>query len=252
MRDHKTRIDRQMRVLIADDNEINREFLFGVLANQEYQIAQARDGREAVELCKTEPFDAILMDIRMPGMDGIEATTAIRAMGHHQETAIIALTADLQVQRQNQLLALGFDATMAKPVSSDELIAALRKLCAEPEEAIPGPSRPPVDLDKALAAAGGNQNLVDKLTGMLIRELEGFAPSLAKARDDGDLDAAREMAHKLRASAGYCGATDLGTAAAALEEACKAGDATGFATSMDALQLESGRLTTFLNDQKAQ
>lgn len=246
MKDHKARIERLMRVLIADDNEINREFLFGVLANQEYQIAQARDGREAVDLCRSGTFDAILMDIRMPAMDGIEATAAIRAMDRHHSTVIIALTADLQVQRQNQLLERGFDATMAKPVSREDLIATLDRLCAQPDPVEKPSADQPMDMQRALAAAGGNQALVDKLTGMLLRELARFAEPLESARKNEDMETAREMAHKLRASAGYCGAVDLGRAAQAVEEACKDTDKNAFTIAMSALRRESERLQRFV------
>lgn len=212
------------RVLIADDNEINREFLFGVLAGEDYQIEQAVDGRAAIELCRKRTFDVILMDIRMPEVDGVEATARIRELPGYQRTPIVALTADLAQRRERELLRSGFDATLAKPVARRTLLNTLARLSGEAVEEETIAADAPIDRQAALAAAGGNAELVDRLTSMLARELDQFRPAIAEAIERGEPERAREMAHKLRASAGYCGAKPVQRAAAALEEALKTGE----------------------------
>ena len=232
------------RILIADDNRINREFLVGVLAGEEYQIEQATDGSEAIELCRLRRFDLVLMDIRMPGVDGLEATRAIRRLPALRDVPIVALTADVALQR-DAIRDEAFAATLTKPVSRRELLGTLAGLLnvADPTEE---DGREPIAMDAALAAAGGNRDLVDKLTGMLQRELEDFEPRISAAIDRKDWPAAREMVHKLRASAGYCGALPLAQAAQALEEALVDGARDAIRTRHEGLQRETTVLRNHL------
>lgn len=237
-----------MRVLIADDNEINREFLFGVLAGADYQIEQACDGKEAVEMCLVTEFDAILMDIRMPEVDGIEATRLIRELPAYRTTPIVALTADLQLEQKSRLLERGFDATLTKPVSRDTLLGTLRGALGEKTvaESAGHEREPPIDQAAALAAAGGNQQLLDRLTAMLVTELDQFIPRLQQAEQTADLSAIREMAHKLRGSTGYCGAKPLQRAAAALELIAQREESEAILAAIQALEDEARHLRAFV------
>ena len=212
-----------MRVLIADDNQINRAFVRGVLEREHFQITEAPDGRSAVDCCRQDTFDVILMDIRMPGMDGVQAARKIRSFPGFEagEIAIIALTADLQLQQQTDLLQQGFDAVLLKPVSRVTLLDTLRQPSgASSSGDHSDAARGPIDEEAALAAAGGNRQLVDRLLSMLIEELGQFLPRIDAAIDTGDLANAREMAHKIRGSAGYTGARELQQAATELELSC--------------------------------
>lgn len=209
-----------MRVLVADDNQINREFIKGVLERERFLIAEAADGRAAVECCRAGAFDLILMDIRMPGMDGVAAAREIRALPGFEQgaTTLIALTADLQLQQQTDLMEQGFDAVLLKPISRARLLETVNQ-APDPR---PAPDRTgaagaPIDHEAALAAAGGSRALVERLTAMLIEESAQFLPRIEAAIETGNYDAAREMAHKTRGSAGYTGARALQQTAAELE-----------------------------------
>ena len=90
-------------------------------------VGVANDGKEALELMDNQIFDIILMDIRMPIMDGIETTKYIRQHeGPHQDVPIIALTADASAENNAQCLAVGADVFLTKPVILSELFASIR------------------------------------------------------------------------------------------------------------------------------
>lgn len=237
-----------LRILIADDNEINRAFLLGVLRSFKHDITEAEDGNAAISRCREQRFDIILMDIRMPGVDGIQATQRIREIAGYEQTPIVALTADLQVRQRDALMAHGFAATLAKPVSRQILLDVLSSCASDapPSTPEPEPGEAPIDPQTALSATGGNRELVDRLTGMLAGELDQFGPAIAEAMDAGRLDSAREMVHKLRASAGYCGARPLQAAAAAFEAALIAERGGEIDHSRARFELEMNRLRRYL------
>jgi CheY-like chemotaxis protein len=238
-----------MNFLIADDNQINRQFLRAVLGEISQRISEASNGHEAIERCSEQQFDLVFMDIRMPEMDGIEATRQIRQLIDHdpERTCIIALTADLQLTLQDQLLADGFNACLTKPISRAQLLDTVQRvqngLCLEPGEPREGEiNESPVDLEKALAATGGNRELLLKLTDMFVAELRQMLPIIRSSISAADFDPARECAHKLRASAGYCGAISVQQAAAAVEAAVVARDNETANLAAHKLQQETDRL----------
>ena len=115
-----------VRVLVVDDHPANRELARLFLAGVGAEVAEAGDGEEAVILAAEQPFDVILMDIRMPRLDGPGALVAIRAApGPNDATPILAFTADAENDRQ--LLALGFQDVVAKPLQPGALIAAVAR-----------------------------------------------------------------------------------------------------------------------------
>ena len=116
-----------LRVLLVEDNDVNQELIGRLLANWEYTVRTAGNGREALKALETEPFDLVLMDVRMPEMDGYEATRAIR----HQEQKtgkhlpIVALTAHAMPADRQQCLQAGMDAYASKPINDNELTQAI-------------------------------------------------------------------------------------------------------------------------------
>jgi signal transduction histidine kinase/CheY-like chemotaxis protein len=115
-----------VRVLVVDDHAANRELARLFLAGVGAEVTEASDGEEAVVLSSEQPFDVILMDIRMPHLDGPGALQAIRAApGPNDATPILAFTAD--ADHESQLLALGFQDVVAKPLQSGALIAAVAR-----------------------------------------------------------------------------------------------------------------------------
>jgi len=114
------------RVLVTDDHAANRELVRLFLAGIGAEITEAVDGEAAVEAASKHAFDVILMDLRMPKLDGIGAVTLIRGgAGPNRATPILAFTADAESAFDDRLQAVGFDGAVAKPVEPGRLIAAV-------------------------------------------------------------------------------------------------------------------------------
>jgi CheY-like chemotaxis protein len=116
-------------ILLADDNEANRQTLEDYLSNKGYRILLAYNGREALGMAKNYRPDLILMDIQMPEMDGLEATTLIRSDPAIAHIPIIALTALALPGDVDQCLAAGCDEYLAKPVRFKLLVETIQKFC---------------------------------------------------------------------------------------------------------------------------
>jgi PAS domain S-box-containing protein len=113
-----------MRILLVEDNQINRLVAREMLQSAGHSVVEAMNGREGVHFAARQSFDAILMDISMPEMDGVAATTAIRGQeGPNRETPIIALTAHALPEDTQRFLAAGITDTLVKPLS----MAALKQ-----------------------------------------------------------------------------------------------------------------------------
>ncbi|HEY2709045.1 MAG TPA: PAS domain S-box protein [Caulobacteraceae bacterium] len=119
---------RGARVLIADDHKVNRDLVRLYLAGLDAEVSEAGDGVEAVALAGDWPFDVILMDLRMPNLDGEGALKAIRAStGPNDATPILAFTADAGPEFVRQLRAMGFDDVVGKPAEPAILIGAIAR-----------------------------------------------------------------------------------------------------------------------------
>jgi signal transduction histidine kinase/CheY-like chemotaxis protein len=235
-------------VLAVDDIETNLTVLSGLLAPYRIQLTLCTSGEEAVALVKNRPFDFVLMDHMMPGMDGIEAAAHIRAW--ETETGrgripVIALTANAVSGMKEMFLEKGFNDFLSKPIEIaklDELIEkwipAEKKLKVEREnreQAAPDKSEAPplipgVDTAKGIAMTGGTAAGYKKVLSVFRRDaaerltlLRNFA-----AQDNGpgeaDLPVFITQVHALKSAAASIGAETVSAEAAALEAAGRAGD----------------------------
>ena len=121
-------------ILLADDNEANRQTLDDYLSNKGYRMLLAYNGREAVEIVKTHRPDLVFMDIQMPEMDGLEATTLIRSDPAIADIPIIALTALAFPEQADQCFYAGFNDYFAKPVRFKILMDTIQKFCQRHED----------------------------------------------------------------------------------------------------------------------
>lgn len=123
--------DKAYRVLLAEDSEANSYILQAYLEIAGHTVDSASNGLVALKLAETTPYDAILMDISMPEMDGLEATRRLRSSaGENQDTLVIALTAHVQKEIREQCTEAGMNDFLAKPVSRDQLLETLDQLIA--------------------------------------------------------------------------------------------------------------------------
>jgi CheY-like chemotaxis protein len=127
---HTTRLAEMssVRVLVAEDNVVNQKVAVRMLEKLGLRVDVAGNGREAVEMVKTLPYDLVFMDCHMPEMDGFEAVAAIRRResgGRH--TPVVAMTADVLDSYREQCLKAGMDDFVAKPVKMEALVQAVKK-----------------------------------------------------------------------------------------------------------------------------
>jgi CheY-like chemotaxis protein len=123
------------RVLVAEDNPVNRKFVGILLDRMGYQTTFCENGKLAVDCVQAEDFDLVLMDVHMPVMDGLAATRAIRALsGKARNIPIIALTADAMNTAQEDALSAGVNFFVTKPVHMARLQEAISRCLALPRE----------------------------------------------------------------------------------------------------------------------
>lgn len=113
------------KILVAEDEEINYLYIFEALSELDYEIVHAWNGQEAVDIFQAQKPDIILMDIKMPKLNGFEALELIKKTSPN--TPIIALTAHALSGDKEKALEAGFDYYLSKPVSEDQLIGAIEK-----------------------------------------------------------------------------------------------------------------------------
>ena len=123
------------RALVVDDNAINRRVARTFLEHYGLVVSEAGDGNEALEALDYEPFDVVLMDIHMPGLDGAEAFKRLRNSGSlNRVVPVIALTADSMRGDREKYLAKGFDGYVAKPIDERSLVTVIGQVLSVPTD----------------------------------------------------------------------------------------------------------------------
>lgn len=115
-------------ILVAEDNDSNF-ILMSYILKKYYQFERAKNGQEAVDMVEKKAYDIVLMDIKMPVMDGLEATKRIKAA--HPELPVVALTANAFDSDRQMALDAGCDDFLSKPVSSQLCISTIKKFVGE-------------------------------------------------------------------------------------------------------------------------
>jgi CheY-like chemotaxis protein len=122
-----------LRVLLAEDNPVNVKFALKLLERAGHEVVVAGNGKQAVDLWSSGPFDLVLMDVQMPEMDGLDATRAIRQMekGRNGRIPIIAMTANAMAGDREMCMEAGMDGYVAKPVKKDALFAEVGRVMSK-------------------------------------------------------------------------------------------------------------------------
>lgn len=115
------------KVLVVDDEEQNRYLISYILRDGGYTVTESATGEEAVSLAHHEPFDLILMDIKLPGIDGFETTEQIRASATGRDVPIVALTSYAMKGDRERALAAGCNGYIEKPINPDTILVQLQK-----------------------------------------------------------------------------------------------------------------------------
>jgi len=236
---------RSLRILLAEDNEINQMVACGILEAAGHTVEVARNGAEVGPLLAVRPFDVVLMDIQMPLMDGFQATAAIResekVTGDH--LPVIAMTAHALAGYKERCLAAGMDGYVTKPVRHELLLQALAEVQgmseARPRAQVPVQPEPPqpmaeasFDTEDLVERLMGNEDLARRLAGAFVDRMPEQLAALAEAISNSDAEATMFAAHTIKGVAGNVGCGDVQQLASRLEKFGESGD---FALASDAL-----------------
>jgi PAS domain S-box-containing protein len=235
---------RGANVLLVEDNEINQQVAREILEGAGLKVTLANDGQEAVNAVKENEYDAVLMDVQMPVMDGYTATREIRKDERFKELPIIAMTAHAMTGDEDKSLESGMNGHVTKPIDPNQLFATLRKWIkpsekraqvqqpkvpvespesdmAVPEEDELPESLPGFDLPAGLERLSGNKRLYRKLLFDFGTKYTETASEVREALDAKDFEHAHSLIHNLKGLAGNLEAIDLQTAAIAMEKLVK-------------------------------
>ncbi|MDH5373122.1 MAG: response regulator, partial [Acidimicrobiia bacterium] len=217
----------KIRILLAEDTITNQRVIAALLSKYGCRVEVAGNGLEAVEAVKSRPFDLVLMDVRMPEMDGIEATRRIRELDVRQPF-IAAMTADVIQETVDLCFGAGMDEFLTKPVRVQEMLGVIKGLpIAPPSEVCTSKAGEPFEIG-SLEHLGTILELDDidllvSVTEMYICDLEEAARTIAARADSGDTGAVRDAAHKIKSSSRLMGALCLGDVAEEIELAAHDG-----------------------------
>jgi signal transduction histidine kinase/ligand-binding sensor domain-containing protein/DNA-binding response OmpR family regulator/HPt (histidine-containing phosphotransfer) domain-containing protein len=223
------------RVLVVEDQPLNREVAIGMLTSLGLEVETAHHGQQALDILQTRAFDVILMDCEMPVMDGPSATAAVRgreAAGVH--VPIVALTADVTSAGRAACLAAGMDDHLAKPFRREALHATLSRWLAVKPVQPTGVPAPPCEslLDGATLDAlralpkRGPKDMLTHIGEMYLLDSHGLVASIEQSLSAGNSAGLARAAHAWRSYNGNVGAHGLAQLCRELEDAARAGDFT--------------------------
>ena len=241
------------RILVAEDNSTNREVALGMLRQLGLRADAVANGAEAISTLESIPYDLVLIDMRMPVMDGIEAARQIRnprsAVLNH-DIPIIALTANAMESDRDSCLAAGMNDFVPKPILKAVLRAALNRWLPTGDAAIPTATRQVVPsitgkeetliFDRAgvLRRLEGDNGLAQIVFSAFFEDMPGQIEALKYLVKSGDASGAARQAHSIRGAAANAGGERLRALASEMEKAADAGDLLFIAIRMDELELQ--------------
>ena len=227
-----------MRVLLVEDNEVNIKFARGILEKAKCEVQVERNGELAVQAVAAGTFDLIFMDLRMPVVDGLEATRRIRALEKEteQHTTIIGLTANALKRDRERCFEAGMDGYLAKPVRLREVREILMRWSSDMAHEVGGSGDTKAsevgaaqvfDMDLALSRMEGDRELLDIALQAFRETAPGLLDGLCDACSSRDASRLHHAAHSLKGAAGAVCAIKVETAAARLEAAAHTGNLDG-------------------------
>ncbi|MGD0095557.1 MAG: PAS domain S-box protein [Terracidiphilus sp.] len=241
------------KILVVEDNPTNREVASGILERLGLRADAVCDGAEAIKSLESVPYDLVLMDMRMPVMDGVEATRQIRnpksaALDH--KIPIIAMTANATESDRQLCLAVGMNDFVTKPVSVAVLRDTLKKWLATGDSMTPTTASPIVSSQttesetvvfnpaSVLSRLEGDNVLAQAVFEAFLEDVPGQIRALKDLAESGDTAAAARTAHSIRGASANVGGESLRKLAAEMEGAADAGDWHTVVARMDELECQ--------------
>lgn len=248
----------RLHILLVEDNTVNQVVATQLVQKRGHTVVVVSNGRDALAALEKERFDLILMDVQMPGMNGLETTAAIRRTEQTTGThiPIIAMTAYAMNEDRERCLAAGMDEYVSKPVEKELLFQAIEKLTRLSAENKVKPIEEPVpdtapdtvfDDAEALKYVGGDAEVLEKVVEIFLAECPKHLAHLQKAIQDNDPKAIEVAAHSIRGSAAGLFAMRSVNAAGKLEEMGRNGSLSGSGEAYARLEQEISKLQKALS-----
>jgi signal transduction histidine kinase/HPt (histidine-containing phosphotransfer) domain-containing protein/BarA-like signal transduction histidine kinase len=266
-----------LRILVTDDNVINQKVAARLLQQLGHNPDIADDGYQALEAIQTAHYDLVLMDVQMPGMDGLETTRRIRqaeaSNGRH--TFIVALTANAMPGDREKCLAAGMDDYLAKPVRAEAMQSVLSRAVPsahvvpatgsapvslpprDPSPVMPSPlpslptvaadpHEPLVDMDRLNEFSGGSPTSLIEITDLYLTQTTEQLDRLDAALRNNDAAAVMRLAHSSAGASGVCGILAMEPAFRRLEQMGREGRLDGAFALLESLRVNFGLVREFL------
>jgi two-component system, sensor histidine kinase and response regulator len=243
------------KVLVVEDNEINQQVARELLEAFGLSVEIASNGKEAVAMVSQPDhgYDAVLMDLQMPEMDGYQATAVIRADHKQDKLPVIAMTAHAMQTEVRRCLDVGMNDCVTKPIDPEKLKSVLTRWIKTlpvpapsqivnhaPVKTVPEPasieSIPGIDVPAALNRLMGNRRLLDKLLHDFAANNTDVTGKIRHAIESNDLVSAQTTVHTLKGVAGNLSAVEVFTLAQALEAAIRQADKPAMLSALDKLE----------------
>jgi PAS domain S-box-containing protein len=221
------------RVLVVDDNALNREVVSDFLVAADMQVETAVNGRDALNQLEKQDYDIVLMDMHMPELDGLMATRLIRQNARWANLPIIALTAQARIEDRNASLAAGMTAHLTKPIDEavlyNTLIGVLEDTSPRPPAVGISPEIAPIvsngpDILAALRRLGGNQDRLKRLLNGFLHDYANTSEQMQDHLEKGRLAEVTVLAHLVKGAASYFDAQELCSIAEQLEASSRRAD----------------------------
>ncbi len=229
-----------MTVLLVEDNPINQMVATEILVSAGISVDKAGHGLEAIDALRGKTYDAVLMDVQMPEMDGLEASRYIRDQLKLTDIPIIAMTAHAMYGDRERCIAAGMNDYVPKPIDRKELFSALRNNVSRLDEDLSvlaighreknEPDQkdaftlPGLDIAEGLRRLGGNWNRYFDIVADFCQMFDHFFVEFGEFVDKGNFTDARLLAHSMKGAAGNISAVELKTVSGILEQACIKGN----------------------------
>ncbi|NNF03644.1 MAG: response regulator [Rhodothermales bacterium] len=209
-----------LRILVAEDNEINQRMVSTMLSRLGIVADFVSNGRDAVDHVLSRRYDIVLMDMMMPGMNGLDATREIRRRESGRRVRIIALTANASGEHRSECLNAGMDDYLAKPFGKPALVSVIDKARR---------ASPPAEIDRSLFEAfrkslgPDSDDFIADLIGDFVTEANRFRSEIHAGLQAGNADSVRRAAHTLSSNSLTFGAEKLAATCRDIEQLAREG-----------------------------
>jgi two-component system, sensor histidine kinase and response regulator len=240
---------KMLDILLAEDNIVNQKLAVRLLEKRGHKVVVVGNGREALAALTHRSYDLVLMDVQMPEMDGISATTLLREReeltGAHQ--VVIAMTALVMKNDRERCLAAGMDGYLAKPIRAQELDEVLESRMVQQttsqriESAIPAHGQSSINVDELLERLDGDRTFLAELTELFREDYPRQLGAIHQAIQRNDATGVKQASHALKGALSNLAASEAREVAANLERLGVSGDLASAGTALDGLEKELAR-----------